>query len=128
MRAILIDPIAKTVTEVDYGGKYTDIYKLIDCDTFTVVGIENDDAIYVDDEGLLKDDPKYYFLYQGYAQPLAGKGLVLGTSEDGDSIEPVHTRDEIERKVRFVELKLDRFVPVNSTIDHPLLGLDTPVI
>ncbi len=129
MRAILIDPEAKTVTEVDYIGKsYRDIYDMIDCETFTVVGIEHDDAIYVDDEGLLKDDPQFFFTYRGYAQPLAGKGLVLGTDEDGNSTEPVSTLDDIKNRVRFVELKLEGFEDISGAVDHPILGPNTPMI
>ena len=53
MRAILIDPAKQTITEVDYDGDYQSIYKLIDCQTFAVPFVlENEDALYADDEGL----------------------------------------------------------------------------
>ena len=39
MRAILIDPFAKEITEVDYDGDYKKIYDLIDCKTFDVVNV-----------------------------------------------------------------------------------------
>ena len=126
MRAILIDPVERTVSEVEYSGSSKDIYRLVDCETFTVVGIEHDDAIFVDDEGLLKDDPRYYFIYRGHDQPIAGKGLVLGTDSEGESVEPVSTVDDIKVAVRFVELKLEGFKDVEGTIDHPLLGPNTP--
>ena len=53
MRAILINPEDKTVTEVDYDGDYKSIYKLIGCSTFDVVRTStSNDGIYIDDEGL----------------------------------------------------------------------------
>jgi len=128
MRAILIDPVAETVMEVEHNGDYRNIYDLIDCETFTVVGIDNDDAIYVDDEGLLKDDPKHFFMFSGYAQPLAGKGLILGTDEEGNSVSPIISIEEVIERVTFVRLRLERFDDISCTIDHPLLGPDTPMI
>jgi len=58
MRAILIDPFNETVTEVEHNGDYREIYKLLShetvkVDTFTVIGIDHNDAIYVDDNSLL---------------------------------------------------------------------------
>ena len=39
MKAYLINPKKQEVTEVDYSGDYKDIYRLIDCSTFDIVGI-----------------------------------------------------------------------------------------
>ena len=53
MKAYLIDPEKEEVTEVEYSGDYKDIYKLIDCSTFDIVGITPEgDCIYIDDDGL----------------------------------------------------------------------------
>jgi Domain of unknown function (DUF3846) len=129
MKAILIDSVTRSVSEVEYNGDYRHIYELIDCDTFTIVRIGHNDVIYVDDEGLLKDSPPCdYFMYRGYHQPLAGKGLVLGTNEEGDSVAPIHTLSQIKDRVEFVELNLMGFEEINETMDHPLLGPNTPVI
>ena len=104
-----IDAEKRTITEVEVGD-YKTIYphlstsiKAVDC--FTVVGIEKDDSIYVDDEGLLTiqfDTP--FFLYEGYPQPLAGNGLVLGTDEEGESVDPKNTLEFIKSKVKFMNL------------------------
>lgn len=106
-KGYLIDPEAKTITHVNYdlATGIKGIYKLIGVDLFTVVSIENDDAIYVDDEGLLKE-PKYFFTYQGYPQPLAGKGLVLGTTEDGDTTSAVIKYEDLKKRVGFTELSV----------------------
>lgn len=102
MKAYLIDPTAQTVSQVEYDGNYKSIYKLIDCDTFTTVLLADDnDAIFVDDEGLLKDEPGPFFNLKGYPQPLAGKGLVLGADNEGESVEPTATLDQIKDMISF---------------------------
>ena len=96
MRAILIDPAKQTVTEVDYDGDYQSIYKLTDCTTFAVpYALENEDALYVDDEGLL-NGPVNFFTIGGYPEPLAGKCLILGTDEDGKSVAAKSDIDDLD--------------------------------
>lgn len=95
MQAILIDPFTQTIEAVDYSGKYEDIYTLLGCDLFTTVYTEMADTIYVDDEGLYVKDQKFFKL-KGYPQPLAGRGLVLGSTDDGDSTDCVSTVEDIQ--------------------------------
>lgn len=101
MNAYLIDPVARTITAVDYTGKYTNIYDHIEADCFDLVRINCEgDAIFVDDEGLLKDDQSF-FMYEGYPSPLAGRGLVLGSDEEGESVSPKITLEELKANVSF---------------------------
>lgn len=109
MRAILIDPVNKTVSEVEHNGDYRDIYRHIECDCFTVVGIDDVDSVFIDDEGLLKDEPGPFFALKGYPQPLAGKGLILGCDEDGETIAARMSLDEARAMVSFPEAKLRGF-------------------
>lgn len=99
MQAILIDPYTETIEEVEYSGDYKDISALLGCDLFTCVYIDNYDTLYVDDEGLYVDDQKY-FKMKGYDQPLAGRGLILGSSDDGNTTDCVadvkHIQDMVE--------------------------------
>lgn len=103
MKAYLIDPFAKTITEVEYSGDYRDIYKHIDADLFTTAMFnEFDDTVFVDDEGLFKEGQEF-FVVSGYPQPLAGKGLVLGCNMDtGDSVEPSITLEQMKALVDWV--------------------------
>jgi hypothetical protein len=133
MKAILIDPFNKTVTEVEHNGNYKHIYELLSHEThpvdcFTAVGIDNGDTIFVDDEGLFKE-PTEFFVYLGYDQPLAGKGLVLGCNDDGDSVAPVSTLEQVKKHIVWMEdIQLDRIESYEGKTDHPLLGKNTPVI
>ena len=103
MKAFLIDPQAQTITEVEYSGDYTEIYKHIGADMFDVVRINrNGDCIFVDDEGLLKE-PEHFFAHTNYPNPLAGRGLVLGTDDEGDSAPPKVTLEKLREDVVFVD-------------------------
>ena len=97
MRAILIDPFTQTIEEVDYSGDYKDIYGLIECDLFTTVYLPNtsDDTLFVDDEGLYVENQRF-FKIDGFEQPLAGRGLLLGTDEEGESIDCMSTVEEVK--------------------------------
>ena len=103
MQAYLIDPFTKTITEVEYSGDIQDIYRLIeakpfDCARFNAEG----DVVFVDDNGLL-NVPFHFFQVEGYPQPLAGKGLVLGCNMDtGESAPPFVGLEWLQNNVRFI--------------------------
>ena len=99
LRCILIDPVAKTVTESEYDGdNYKNIYKLLTdesnglkVDTFDAVRIDEHNAIFVDDNGLLRvheGGPEFYFRY-GKGSPLVGRGLIIGNDDEGESVKEV---------------------------------------
>jgi hypothetical protein len=101
MKAYLIDPYETKVTEVEYSGNYEDIYKLIDCRTFDCVGIDNGDTIYIDDEGLYRDNQEF-FMIEGYHSPLCGKALVLGTDKKGNSQAPKISLTKLKKMITFI--------------------------
>ena len=103
MKAILIDVHTQSVTEVEHDNTLDNIYDLLDCRTFDVVRIDEVDSIYVDDEGLFVDD-QLFFEYGGDAQSvrLAGNGLILGVDDEGNSISPQTTVEEVEGRVGFL--------------------------
>jgi hypothetical protein len=101
MRAILIDPFTRTISEVDYNGT-GDIYTMIGCEIFTAVTInEYGDGLLVDDEGMFNPD-QAFFKHKDYPEPLAGKALVLGSDEEGDTVEPAVSLQETIRSVKWV--------------------------
>ena len=104
MKAYLIDPEKKEVTEVEYSGDYKDIYKIIDCSTFEIVGITpKGDGIYVDEEGLYADRKHLWsfkgILFNNHLFNLINKGLVLGSNIVGDTIEPDLSLEEVRERV-----------------------------
>lgn len=105
MLAFLIDPSTKSITEVNYTGMLRDIYEHIGASLFCTYNLNSvGDTIYLDDEGLMNKKP--FFKLEGCKNPLAGKGLVLGTDLQGVSISPVtETIESLEDKITFIGLK-----------------------
>src|SRR5215510_11218740 len=93
LRGILIDPVAKSITEVECD-EYPAWKDLIEVDLISAVQIleypgGNRETLWVDDEGLLneKKNKGPFFRIATHPQPLAGKGIVFGTSvSDGDTV------------------------------------------
>tara|TARA_E500000178_G_C16881729_1_gene689328 strand:- start:297 stop:713 length:417 start_codon:yes stop_codon:yes gene_type:complete len=107
-KAILINPFNKTIEMVDYdfGGSYLQISHLIGTEEcvkplFCAVDIDGTNTVYIDDEGLYRET-QAYFMWEGYHQPLQGKGLILGTDYDnGESIPTTLSLDEVKEQVSF---------------------------
>ena len=111
VKAILIDPFACKVSEVEYDGDdYELMYPLLShqlhpvhCFTTAQVDVLKDlDALFVDDEGLLGQPVRWFQMAGGY-QPFAGKGLIIGANEDGDSASCVTSIDLVRMSVIFLE-------------------------
>lgn len=86
-RAILIDPQAKEISEVEYDGTIDHIYQLIACSTFAVpVTFSNLDALYCDDEALLsrEEEKLHGFMLRGWEYPIYGKALIIGSTPEGE--------------------------------------------
>ena len=98
MLAILIDPFTETIEVVDYSGDWKDISALIGCSLFTTIDLGDSDTLYVDDEGLYVKNQRFFNL-KGYPQPLAGRGLVLGYTLDGDSTDSSLTVSQVQDMV-----------------------------
>lgn len=92
---ILIDPFACEVKHIEINkGELRDYYaalshETMEVDTFTCAypgTLKGRDTLYVDDEGLMKN-PERLFAMAGAHQPFAGKGLIVGTDAEGNSID-----------------------------------------
>lgn len=109
MKAYLIDPFAKTFEIVEYSGNYRQIYEYIKAGSFDVAAMENGDGIFVDDEGLLKplDEQEYFVVRtrEGQTHFLAGRALILGCDDNGDSIAPVGAFEEYAQLLFWVAEK-----------------------
>jgi hypothetical protein len=105
MKAILINPKLKTITEVDYKGTLESIYDFTGCDCVDGVRLANGDILYVDDEGLYKPELNFFILSNPF-QPLAGNGLVVGLSDDGEGrdIGCKSKLDDIINQVTFISI------------------------
>lgn len=105
MKAILIDVKSKSVKEITLSSDYKEIYTHIGngCDCFAVpVQFENADALYVDDEGLLHETIEGGFLLPGFVYPIVGNALIIGTDEEGESVDCKTDAEMIAISIRFL--------------------------
>jgi len=89
IRGVLIDPHSKTISVVSvaHSAAYKGICDLIDAPLICKVNLggPNRETLFLDDEGLFKDWQEFFALGE-YPYPLAGKGLILGTDDEGESV------------------------------------------
>jgi hypothetical protein len=86
MKAILIAPDKEAVVQaIDIDGELQTIRDWLDCHLIDCIRLdERGNVMYVDDEGYMNKN--YFFRFGEYPQPIAGRGLVLGTNMmTGDS-------------------------------------------
>ena len=116
VRAILIDPFACTVSDVETDADdYRDLYRLLSHPTMTVDlfdrcyfdGLAGRDALFFDDEGLLKPCARFFQLVSlSHGRPLtgphAGKGIVVGANSDGDTDAAVTSLEYVAERIKFL--------------------------
>jgi|TARA_R100000458_G_C8249157_1_gene226448 hypothetical protein len=102
-KAYLIDSTKKVVTQVEIGG-YKDIQKYIDCRMFTTAcNLENGDTLFVDDESLIDGKDHEFFMFEDYLSPIAGNGLLIGSTESGEEADCATNILDCAMKVQWLE-------------------------
>jgi hypothetical protein len=103
MRAILIDPFKREVSEIDIDPSLDNLYATLGVEVITVLRWSAKDALILDDEGLLKprEEMEYWWM-KGAGQPFAGRGLILG-DEYGENRPASSTLAEVRDMVKFVD-------------------------
>lgn len=119
MKAYLITPLERRIEAIEYDGDWRKISPLIGADLFTTVMLNREeDMVYVDDEGLINGNPHGWFVLKGYGQPLKGKGLVLGTDVEGNSVAPTINLGALYNLIEMFdtvdESKIDRSITVRA--------------
>lgn len=109
MKAILIDPFLRTVTDVEVPEKnesmeYKAMKALIQCDLIDIVRYDKFEVI-IDDEGLFsKGDEQAYFNlrnHMGSFDFFAGRALVTSSDIHGNTISPSFDADFIRFLVKW---------------------------
>jgi hypothetical protein len=112
MRAILIDPFERTVTEVEWSGNFRDAqkgaYKLMQCDLIDVVYFDSpwiNVNMFVDDEGLFKQELAFFLpLHSRAGQPIVGRALLVGPPDNqGDSTACPISLPEAKAGIQFAD-------------------------
>jgi hypothetical protein len=107
MRAILINPETKTVSEVEIDGSLKSLQGAVS-GYIELVRLSDDVDLYVNEEGLLHDEikAKGFFVIRGCGQPLAGCGILLSSGE-GQTIglADKFTVGYVQERVKFYTFK-----------------------
>lgn len=101
-KAIKIDVEKQSVYEIEIGDDFREIYPHIGngCSLFTVpVQFENGDSLYADDEGLLHQEMIGGFIMENWRCPIVGNAIILGTDDEGDSIDYKSNIPDIEKRI-----------------------------
>jgi len=99
MKAILINPFDQTIKETEYTGDYREIYDLVSCRTFDCVRLTIENDMYIDDEGLLIDNQRYFSIKD---RNYAGKALLLAHDDEGESVATTFTLQEVKDMVEWL--------------------------
>jgi len=104
MKALLIDPYIKTITEVEYSGDYKEIQEKIHANMFAHVRFGETEGVFINDEGLLTANTNTrFFLHKNWNYPVAGYGLVLG-DQFGESVSTQLTVDDLKEDIKWVSM------------------------
>lgn len=80
IRIIVIDPHKRTVSESHIEPTLQGLQHAIGDNNIEIVYIDNNDIMYVDEEGLFKEN-QAFFIYN--KRPFAGKTIILGDDKRG---------------------------------------------
>ena len=131
MRVILINPWTQTISETEYSGTCTDLYRFLSGPTapglddarvelFDITGTRTipDHDLVVDDLGLVNGEPQAYFEIDG--RTFAGRGVILCHDEKGNSAPATATIEQVKAAVKFLPIGCEvRVTPVQ------VFGFDT---
>lgn len=87
MRAILIDPTEKTITEVEHDGSLDSLYRLVGAKPIDIRPCGTNVVLVIDDEGLFKEDQRFFSILGAPDFIFAGKALLMGNSDFGEAID-----------------------------------------
>jgi hypothetical protein len=100
--AIKIDPYSSMVSQIQIRPDLQSMYEQMRCKLITAVYLDDVNCMYLDDEGLLVDPASQaYFSLQGFDQPFAGIGLIVGTDVRGNSANTTENLFRISERVHF---------------------------
>ena len=103
MKGILIDPHEEEISEVEVGDGIHEIYRVIDANLFDIATLNEEDTMYIDDEGLLKENRYFSFPVQvGGRRNFAGKALILSYNNEGDTFSTRLTVNDVEKRIKWL--------------------------
>jgi hypothetical protein len=115
MRAILIDAVEKTVTEIDMDGKLQSLYRLLGCNLVEAVELDDRHSLWVDEEGLMVENPGPFFAFKGGERPYPFKGVILGDNhQTGSNTDAVVPLDVVQSVIEWPDVEFAGFEEINE--------------
>ncbi len=104
MRAIIINPEDRTITETEIEGSLKSLQQIVGGLIEPVYqGLDDNHHCYVNEEGLLYG-PQFFFMFTDGHQPLAGHGVILSTTDNGFEAPCTLSLDWVKERVTFMDL------------------------
>ena len=108
MRAIVINAKDRTITEIEIDGSLESLQRIVGGLIEPVTqGLDGTHHCYVNEEGLL-DHPRHFFMFRGGHQPLAGNGVILALTEDGEEAPCTLPLEWVAERVSFMDVHAAR--------------------
>ena len=103
MRAIVINSRNRTVVEIDLVPTLDRLQQIVGGLIEPVEqGLDDEHHCYVNEEGLL-DNPQHFFMFTDGHQPLAGNGIILASTGDGDEAPCRLPLEWVKERVTFMD-------------------------
>jgi len=101
MKALLITPDSEAIEAIEITGR-EDIVKLIGYETLEMDSVgEEGDRLYFDEECFLRGSKGRFQIDK--IIPVSGKGVIVGTAEDGESLRDVATDiADLRARIKFL--------------------------
>ena len=104
MRAIVINSEDRTITETEIDVSLEALQQIVGGMIEPVtLGLDGIHHCYVNEEGLL-DHPQYFFMFRGGHQPLAGNGVILALTREGEEAPCTLPLEWVAERVDFMDL------------------------
>ena len=110
VRAILIDPKARAISEIDLrvlhhetedsDGGAAHLVELINCMYLTTCRYDKFHTLFLDDNGLA--NPQGWFTIPSYPQPLTGPAVLVCSTSYGDVAPATLSVEELESQITFL--------------------------
>lgn len=101
MKAVFVNATERTVTDIEIEKGLKPLYDMIGCRLVDVVQLEDNDDLFVDDEGLLNIEPSTPLFRIGVLT-LAGNGVIVGgDDETGESCDVHRDADHYRPLITF---------------------------
>jgi hypothetical protein len=144
MRAILIEPKKKTVTEIQLkSDDYREIRTVLQCHSYTTGAhlggsiAKGFDAVFVSDDPLEeRGDPRFWFQVDANREPpssfpIAGRGLALGTDSKGNGCDVRIGVAELASRITFTQRKFRGFKfssQIYADVTHLSVDVVAPIV